>query len=161
MLAEAVETHGIAAADRDLTSRFIDHGFWDHPLLDPRTVVTGSAYLPIGPWAKCVQRPFQVLLLCSLFSAHDPLQTQLLQYVGTIMRQNCSNLHRAFHPILLKHGMSQEVLNNWSKHTQEGGSLYIPLGSIIGIETYCCRVGRVARANVTPNPVLPWKETGR
>lgn len=50
---EAVETHRVAETDKDLTSEFIDHGFWDHPLLDPETVIAGSVYLPVGPWAKC------------------------------------------------------------------------------------------------------------
>lgn len=37
------------------------------------------------------------------------------------MRQVCSNLHRSFHPMLRKHGISQEILDNWSVRCQKGG----------------------------------------
>jgi hypothetical protein len=53
--------------------------------------------------------------------ADDAVETQLLKYVGTLMRQNFLVVHRAFHVILLKHGMHQEILDEWSRHAEEGG----------------------------------------
>jgi hypothetical protein len=48
------------------------------------------------------------------------MDTQMLQYAGTLMRQNFLNLHRAYHGILLRHGMSQEMVNEWSRQVDEG-----------------------------------------
>ncbi|KAG8816468.1 hypothetical protein FRC17_000326 [Serendipita sp. 399] len=53
-------------------------------------------------------------------AADNPIQTQTLQYVGILMRQNFLNLHRAFHAILRKHGMQQHVLEEWARQVDEG-----------------------------------------
>jgi hypothetical protein len=36
------------------------------------------------------------------------------------MRQSFLNIHRAYHSILLQHGMSQETLDEWSRHIDKG-----------------------------------------
>jgi hypothetical protein len=50
----------------------------------------------------------------------DPSETQLLQFVGVLMRQNLMSIQRAFHAILRKHGMDQSTLDDWSNHIDEG-----------------------------------------
>jgi len=44
----------------------------------------------------------------------------MLQYVGVLMRQNLLSIHRAFHAIMLDHGMDQATLDDWSRHVHEG-----------------------------------------
>lgn len=43
----------------------------------------------------------------------------MLQYVGVLIRQVFMNIHRAYHSILLKHGMSREKLEEWSQNADE------------------------------------------
>lgn len=47
-------------------------------------------------------------------------ETQLLQYVGILMRQNLRSIQRAYHAIMLKQGMDQATLDEWSDHVDEG-----------------------------------------
>ncbi|KAG8835432.1 hypothetical protein FRC17_003331 [Serendipita sp. 399] len=54
-----------------------------------------------------------------IHQANDLNQTQTLQYAGILMRQNFLSIHRAFHAILRKHGMQQEVLDEWAKMVDE------------------------------------------
>jgi hypothetical protein len=61
-----------------------------------------------------------VLTNLVLVVGSDPSETQLLQYVGVLMRQNLLIIHRAYHAIMLKHGMDQATLDDWSNHVDEG-----------------------------------------
>ncbi|KAG8825269.1 hypothetical protein FRC17_008768 [Serendipita sp. 399] len=100
---EAHEACTIAGSNIALAVDVLDRGLWDYPLLDPKTVVGGHFFCPLGSWA----------------TADDPIQSQTLQYVGILMRQNFLNLHRAYHAILRKHGMQQNVLDEWARMTDE------------------------------------------
>lgn len=62
-------------------------------------------------------RPYRYLLPTV---ARDLAQTQQLGYVGSLMRQVILNVHKAYHPILLRYGMDQEVLDEWSRIIEEG-----------------------------------------
>jgi hypothetical protein len=56
------------------------------------------------------------------FVGSDPSENQILQYVGLLTRQNFLSIHRAYHAIMLKHGMDQATLDEWSKHVDQGRS---------------------------------------
>lgn len=56
--------------------------------------------------------------------ASDPTEDQVLRYAGILMQQVFLNLHKAFHPILLRHAMKSETLNDWSQQAEKGKSLY-------------------------------------
>jgi hypothetical protein len=71
-------------------------------------------------WRDQLSCPCFLLCLLTFFIAEDVVETQLLKYVGTLTRQNFLNVHRAYHAILLKHGVDQETLDEWSRHTDEG-----------------------------------------
>ncbi|PVF94108.1 hypothetical protein CPB86DRAFT_713818 [Serendipita vermifera] len=100
MVLEACTASMTAGSCMMRSSELFDLGFWDYPLMDPETARSGGLYLPIGPWPK----------------ASNTVDTQVLQYGGMLMRQSFLNIHRAYHAILLQHGMSQETLDEWSKH---------------------------------------------
>jgi len=133
LMIEACEACHIAGADLETAEDLFDLGLWDHPLCDPATARSGGVDLPIGPWAKSkltqppksssgIRSPERLVMwvLIPLLIAEDAGETQLLKYVGVLMLQNFLNVHRAFHSILLKHGMDQETLNEWSAHVDEG-----------------------------------------
>jgi hypothetical protein len=61
-----------------------------------------------------------LMMWCQSVVAEDHIETQLLKYVGTLIRQNLLSIHHAFHAILLKHGMDQETLDEWSRFVDEG-----------------------------------------
>jgi hypothetical protein len=50
-----------------------------------------------------------------------PEETQMLKYVGILMRQNFLASHRAYHMMLRKQGMDPATLDDWSEHVQQGG----------------------------------------
>jgi hypothetical protein len=80
----------------------------------------GSVYLPIGPWPEGL---FETLWQRTLFTkaiGNDFAETQILHYVGTLVRQNFLNIHRAWHPILRQYHMNQETLNEWSRQVETG-----------------------------------------
>lgn len=97
---EACEACEIAGADLTRSYDFNDRGLWESPLCDPETCRSGGVDLPIGPWA----------------TSPDPGETQLLQYVGLLMRQNILSINFAYHAILRKHGMTQETLDQWAEN---------------------------------------------
>ncbi|PVF94110.1 hypothetical protein CPB86DRAFT_800707 [Serendipita vermifera] len=78
-------------------------GLWDYPLMDPETARSGGVYLPLGPWAQ----------------GSTSIETGLLQYAGESIRKGFMNIHRAYHSKLLGHGLSQDVLNEWSRNIDE------------------------------------------
>lgn len=43
----------LSGSDVNGAGELIDRGLWDQPLLDPDTAVSGSIYLPVGPWIHC------------------------------------------------------------------------------------------------------------
>lgn len=43
----------------------------------------------------------------------------MLRYVGMLIRQDFLNIHRAWHSILLRHGVTQAALSSWSNHVDE------------------------------------------
>lgn len=64
-----------------------------------------------------------------LFGGSTPTQTQMLQYAGMLTRLAFSKIHRAYHPILLRHGMDQETLDEWSRKADEGTKPFLHLAS--------------------------------
>ena len=101
---EACEACEVAGADLTRSYLYNDRGLWNSPICDPETCRSGGVDLPIGPWGR----------------TNSIGESQLLQYVGVLMRQNLLSLNRAYHAILLKHGMDQATLDEWSKHIEEG-----------------------------------------
>lgn len=87
----------------------MDLGLWNDPGFDPDTATSGSLYLPIGPWA----------------TVSDPAQSKLLEDAGKLTRQVILNIHRAYHASLRKHGLPQDVLDEWSEKVEDGKSLLI------------------------------------
>jgi hypothetical protein len=53
------------------------------------------------------------------------METKLLRRVGEAIRNGFLNIHRAYHSKLLQHGLTQDVLNDWSENIDEGTSLII------------------------------------
>lgn len=51
--AEHIEAGKLAGSDWYRGFDVVDIGFWNEPLLDPDTAVSGSIYMPVGPWAGC------------------------------------------------------------------------------------------------------------
>ncbi|PVF95011.1 S-adenosyl-L-methionine-dependent methyltransferase [Serendipita vermifera] len=80
---------------------FLDHGLWNHPLLTD----CGAANLfkPMGPWA----------------TSTDPEEAQRLTFAGILMRQNMKIGTRAFHTLLKKHGVDQDVLDELTAKVDE------------------------------------------
>jgi hypothetical protein len=50
----------------------------------------------------------------------NPVKARKLQIVGTLMQQAFLSLHVARHPILLKYGMEEETLKEWTRKTDHG-----------------------------------------
>ncbi|KAG8825270.1 hypothetical protein FRC17_008769, partial [Serendipita sp. 399] len=100
---EAHEACNIAGSNIEKSKEVVERGFWSHPLIDPETAVGGHVFCPLGPWA----------------TADDLIQTQTLQYVGVLMRQNFLSIHRAYRAILQKHGVQQQDLDEWTKLADE------------------------------------------
>lgn len=50
----------------------------------------------------------------------DVAQSQLLDYVGALMRLNFMKVHWAYHAVLLKHGIDQATLDEWSRKADDG-----------------------------------------
>ncbi|PVG03326.1 hypothetical protein CPB86DRAFT_793754 [Serendipita vermifera] len=100
---EACQACIIAGACLERSKEIVEGGFFDHPLMDPETAACGGVMLPVGPWAK----------------GSSVTETQMLQYAGILMRQNLLNIHRAYHPILVRHGMDPAVLEEWSLKADE------------------------------------------
>jgi hypothetical protein len=48
-----------------------------------------------------------------------------LGYAGALLRQGILNVHRAYHPILLRHGMDQDTLDEWSRKIDQGTQLVL------------------------------------
>lgn len=63
-----------------------------------------------------------------VYAVPDAGQTQLLQYAGALMRLNFMNVHKAFHAVLLRHGMDQVTLDAWSKKADDG---MFPLNTLL------------------------------
>ncbi|PVF94106.1 S-adenosyl-L-methionine-dependent methyltransferase [Serendipita vermifera] len=103
MIVEVCEAGTLAGSCINRAGELIDWGLWEYPLIDPDTCSSGGFYLPIGPWAR----------------APTTDDTQMLHYAGTLMRQSFLNIHRAYHKVFFQHGMSQDVLNEWSHHIDD------------------------------------------
>ncbi|PVF94107.1 S-adenosyl-L-methionine-dependent methyltransferase [Serendipita vermifera] len=103
IIVEACEAGEMTGSCITRSGELIDLGLWNYPLMDPDTARSGGLYLPIGSWAK----------------SSNTVETQMLQYGGSLMRHSFLNIHRAYHKILLQYGMSQDMLNDWSKHVDE------------------------------------------
>lgn len=93
----------IAGASVDRSHEVLSAGLWDHPFSEPGSVASGSYLFPVGPWAQ----------------GNNVAQNQQLHYGGLLMRQSLMNIHRAFHSILLRHGMTQDVLDAWSQEIDQ------------------------------------------
>lgn len=100
---EACISCEISGACLTRTDEVDDLGLWDAPLCDPETACSGGVDLPIGPWPQ----------------GKDLSETQLLQYVGVLVRQNLLSIHRAYHSIMLKNGMDQATLDEWSSNVEK------------------------------------------
>ncbi|KAG8835431.1 hypothetical protein FRC17_003330 [Serendipita sp. 399] len=129
---EAHEACHIAGSNIEASKEVLERGFWSYALVDPETAVGGHFFCPLGSWA----------------TADNPNQTQTLQYVGVLMRQNFLNLHRAYHAILRKHGMQQQVLDEWAKMVDE--ELGKAKRKVWARFAFCC-----ARRRVGPNRAAP------
>ncbi|CAG7852550.1 SubName: Full=Related to methyltransferase {ECO:0000313/EMBL:CCA71907.1} [Serendipita indica DSM 11827] len=68
-------------------------GLWNDELLDPETCGAADLFMPLDP---------------------NPLQNQRLHHIGTLMRQDFSSGHKAFHVPFQKVGISAETCNEWS-----------------------------------------------
>lgn len=99
MIWEACEACVMAGSGMPRSREIIELGLWDSDLCDPVTASAGCVFFPVGPWAR----------------GKDLAETQMLQYVGVLMRQVFLNIHRAYHGILRKHGVPQATLDQWSK----------------------------------------------
>lgn len=99
---EASQGNKLSGASLDRAQNVLSTGLWDQPHCDPASIVSGSYFIPIGPWAR----------------GNNISQTQQLQYGGLLMRQSLMSIHRAFHSILLRYGLTQDVLNTWSQETE-------------------------------------------
>ncbi|CCA70828.1 hypothetical protein PIIN_04763 [Serendipita indica DSM 11827] len=100
---EASQGCKIAGASVDRSQEVLSGGLWDQSLCEQESVASGSYFLPIGPWAQ----------------GNNVAQTQQLHYGGLLMRQSLMSIHRAFHSILLRHGMTQDVLDAWSQEIDQ------------------------------------------
>lgn len=99
ILWEGTQACSMAGSDRMRGIELMERGLWEQPLLDPETAISGGVYIPIGPWGR----------------SSDPTEDQVLRYAGILMQQSFLNLHRAYHPMLLKQGMDQATLTYWSQ----------------------------------------------
>lgn len=81
----------------------LDEGLWKHPLLDPETCGAAGLYLPVGPWP----------------TTGDVYATQLLRFVGTLMRQDFTNLEKAFQVLFVRLGVPAEEIERRSKAVDE------------------------------------------
>lgn len=97
---EMVRSVIIGGSQIDVMAQLLDtEGLWNQTtLLDPDTCKAASMYLPLGPWA----------------TSKNPIEAQYLHYVGSLMRQDIKSGHRAVHPLLIRTGWTQEVVNKWS-----------------------------------------------
>jgi hypothetical protein len=59
-----------------------------------------------------------------LVKVPDINQSQQLMFAGALMRQVFMNIHRAYHAILLRHGMDQATLNVWSEKVEKGKPIF-------------------------------------
>ncbi|KIM25818.1 hypothetical protein M408DRAFT_330998 [Serendipita vermifera MAFF 305830] len=103
LLWEACVACEILGASLTRADEVDDLGLWDAPLCDPETACSGGIDLPIGPWPQ----------------GKDLEETQLLQCAGVFMHQNISSVHRAYHGIMLKAGMDQATLDEWSRNVDK------------------------------------------
>jgi hypothetical protein len=69
---------------------------------------------------------FLLRSLITLQTGFNPEQSQRLYYIGSLMRQVFLNIHQAFHGILLKHGLDQATLDQWSAKVEEGDPALVP-----------------------------------
>lgn len=51
----------------------------------------------------------------------------MLQWLGILMRHVFTNVHKGYHRILLDHGISQAMLDEWSARADEGKALPVDL----------------------------------
>ncbi|CAG8752948.1 4405_t:CDS:2, partial [Acaulospora colombiana] len=92
MIAETWEGCTIDGSGLHRASELTLLGLWDYPLMDPETARSGGS---------------------------TNVETQLLQYAGESIRKGFMNIHHAYHSKLLQHGLSQDVLNEWSRNIDE------------------------------------------
>ncbi|CCA71910.1 hypothetical protein PIIN_05845 [Serendipita indica DSM 11827] len=142
----------MGVSDLFAMSSMLSLGLWDDPLLDPETCGAGDLFMPIGPWA----------------TDPNPLQNQRLSHVGTLIRQDLSNGHRALHAPLRKVGISAETCNEWSELADKGIALNSP-SAILHLNVheemnemkkplflrFACAWGRRRAAPGKPAPPLP------
>lgn len=81
----------------------LSRGLWDDELLDPNTCARADLFLPIGPWV----------------TDKDPVQSQRLSHIGSLMRQDFMSGYRAFHPALQRVGIPPETCEQWSNRADE------------------------------------------
>ncbi|PVF93103.1 hypothetical protein CPB86DRAFT_790500 [Serendipita vermifera] len=77
-----------------------DLGLWDHPLCDPETAGGGSITIPVGPW----------------MNDQNNTSSQRLKLAGSLLQKAFLSLHLSWHPALLRRGMNQDVLTEWSQN---------------------------------------------
>ncbi|KAG8834001.1 hypothetical protein FRC18_002742 [Serendipita sp. 400] len=83
------DLHGMESA--------LDAGLWRDPLMDPETCRTGSLYIPIGSWA----------------SHEEAEAAQLLEYAGTLMRQDFIDAMKSLILLMVKAGWSKNDVEMW------------------------------------------------
>jgi hypothetical protein len=120
-MTEMTEASRLAGSSLDIAEEILDNGPGDDELCDPDTTVVGEVYLPIGPWAEGKSTDFQLMTRLIVALGSTPEETQMLKYVGILMRQNFLATHRAYHRVLLKQGMDPTTLEDWSEQVQQGG----------------------------------------
>lgn len=69
---EAAEACVLAGSGLEFSPVILDNGPWDHELCDPETIVAGSLYLPIGPWAQGMSKSLECIL--KLIKRQVPIQ---------------------------------------------------------------------------------------
>jgi hypothetical protein len=147
----------------------MEYHMWDQELCDPETVKSGSILIPVGPWATGQASP-SILLTGS---SHDipidpnPAKARKLQVAGTLMQNSLLDVHVAWQTFLLRHGVDNEIVQEWSRNTDHGkwtdASVSVQL--IISVElrsvvhkswfrfSFCCARKREDKG--LPAPKLP------
>ncbi|PVF95012.1 S-adenosyl-L-methionine-dependent methyltransferase [Serendipita vermifera] len=95
-LYEVRSTFVVNGTDPFKGAETLDRGLWEHLLLTECGVA--NMFNPIGPWQ----------------TSSDPEETQRLKFGGILVRQSLKAGIRAFHTLLKKNGISQDVIDEFT-----------------------------------------------
>ncbi|PVF94112.1 hypothetical protein CPB86DRAFT_789362 [Serendipita vermifera] len=116
ILHEALMASKISGSDIIQGYKLIDLGLWNHSLCDPNTAGAASIYVPLGAWKTGMYYSEFLNYTTTSLVDTDPVKARKLQVAGTLMQQASLSLHLAFHPILLKHGVDRNTIEEWSRN---------------------------------------------